>query len=127
MPRELKLTWVAKLKQWRKRRTVNGKCRTYYLGSGTGKNDRVSYGRALAKWREIEKGLDLAERGTELRQLYDAWRDELASRPDIDPSIYFPPTPHPIDPGLPLSASMQRWLDGTARMSFSFTARPRWG
>lgn len=80
MPRELELSWVAKLKQWRKRRKVNGKTKTFCLGAGTSKSDRLSYVRALTKWREIEETLNLAERGGKLRQGLDAWRDELASR-----------------------------------------------
>jgi integrase len=116
MPRELELSWVAKLKQWRKRRKVNGKTKTFYLGAGTSKSDRLSYVRALAKWREIEETLDLAERGDKLRQQLAAWRDELASRPDVDASVYLIATKSKVDETKPLSASMQRWLDGTARV-----------
>lgn len=116
MPRELKLTWVEKLKQWRKRRSVNGVSKTFYLGAGASKNDRVSYARALAKWHEIEKTLDLLDRGDDLRRGLEQWRNELASRPGIDPSIYFVPGKCTVDQTKPLSASMQRWAGGTARM-----------
>jgi hypothetical protein len=117
MARELELTWVAKLRQWRKRRKVGGATKTFYLGAGTSKRDQISYAKALAKWREIEKTLELAERGDKLRQQLETWRDELAARPGIDASVYFVPTESKVDQTKPLSASMKRWLDGTARMA----------
>lgn len=54
---KLQLTWVAKLKQWRKRRNVDGETKTFYLGSGLGKDDAESYARAMAKWLALEKTL----------------------------------------------------------------------
>jgi hypothetical protein len=57
MPKQLELTWVGSLKQWRKRRKVEGKTKTWYLGTGAGRSDRASYDRALEKWKGIEKTL----------------------------------------------------------------------
>lgn len=51
MAKELELTWIEKLCQWRKRRFVNGKRKDFYLGTGKGKDDRRSYQLALAKWK----------------------------------------------------------------------------
>ena len=48
MAKALELTWVAKLRQWRKRRNVGGKRKDFYLGTGSGPDDRESYRRALA-------------------------------------------------------------------------------
>ena len=45
----LKLTWVASLKQWRKRRNIDGKTNTFYLGTGKGKDDNESYAAAMKK------------------------------------------------------------------------------
>ncbi|MCX5659648.1 MAG: hypothetical protein NTW19_07990 [Planctomycetota bacterium] len=47
----LELSFVPSLKQWRKR--IDGK--TFYLGKGDGIDDSESYGRALAKWRQIQE------------------------------------------------------------------------
>jgi hypothetical protein len=115
MKKALELTWIASSKQWRKRRSVNGKSRTYYLGTGNGKDDRESYAKALAKWRVIEQRLDLEERGGELRRQYDNWRAALVSRPEIDPTAYFPMVSQ-VDQNKPLHSTMQAWLDGTARI-----------
>src|SRR5688572_5459085 len=123
MPKALELTWVASLKQWRKRRTVNGVSKTFYLGKGSSKDDRLSYAKALAKWREIATGLDLEERGGALRQQCEEWLTQLASRPDIDPTIYFPGASQ-ADPTKPLHPSMERWLNGTARMGEDRFANP---
>ena len=69
---KLELTWVASLRQWRKRH----KGKTYYLGTGKGKSDRVAYRRALAKWNvvkaendETERQIALEERRRELQDL----------------------------------------------------------
>ena len=69
---KLELTWVASLKQWRKRH----KGQTYYLGTGKGKSDRVAYRRALARWNtlkaehdETERQIALEERRRELQDL----------------------------------------------------------
>ncbi|MDB5320331.1 MAG: hypothetical protein JWN40_1962 [Phycisphaerales bacterium] len=116
MARALELTWVAKLKRWRKRRKVDGKSKTFYLGTGDGKHDRVGYARALAKWREIEKALDHAERGEQLRREYEEWRNELIARPAVDPTIHVVVSMSEVDQSKPLSASGERWLEGRARM-----------
>ena len=55
--RNLELTWVKSLKQWRKRKTIDGKRRDFYLGTGKGRDDIASYRKALARWREIEDRL----------------------------------------------------------------------
>jgi len=57
MPLKLQLTWVAKLKQWRKRHRGE----TYYLGTGKGKTDVESYRKAVAKWVAKKAELDAAE------------------------------------------------------------------
>jgi hypothetical protein len=116
MQRALELTWVAKLKQWRKRRNIDGKTKTFYLGTGDGKSDRIGYVRALAKWREIEKRLDHAARGDEIRRQYDEWRQELLSRPDADPTIHVVAGLSEVEQTKPLSASMEAWIEGRARM-----------
>jgi len=48
------LSWIAALKQWRKR--YKGK--TYYLGTGHGKSDRAAYQRALIKWQMKKEEAD---------------------------------------------------------------------
>lgn len=58
MNAKLELTWVGKLRQWRKRRFIDGKRKDFYLGTGNGKGDRESYERALKKWRLKEAELD---------------------------------------------------------------------
>ena len=58
MAKGLELTWVEKLRQWRKRRNVGGKRKDFYLGTGNGPDDRESYRRALGKWKLIEAELD---------------------------------------------------------------------
>lgn len=72
----LELTWVAKLRQWRKRKTINGKRRDFYLGTGKGRDDIASYRKALARWRETEDRLaaeseeqQLAEHIQDLQQM----------------------------------------------------------
>ena len=59
MPRkgQLELTWIASLKQWRKR--YKGK--THYLGTGRGKSDKVSYQQALLKWHELKAETDAGD------------------------------------------------------------------
>jgi hypothetical protein len=51
------LTWVASLRQWRKRRNVDGRTKTFYLGTGKGKDDQESFAAALKKWRAILRDL----------------------------------------------------------------------
>ncbi|MFT3785524.1 MAG: hypothetical protein QM770_05090 [Tepidisphaeraceae bacterium] len=116
MPRELELTWVATLKQWRKRKTIDGKRKDYYLGTGSGKSDRASYARALAKWRDIEKTLELLTEGEALQERYNVWRDELASRAGINAAPYLLRAKAIERPEGQLSASMTRWMNGTARL-----------
>ena len=69
---KFELTWVASLRQWRKRH----KGQTYYLGTGKGKSDRAAYRRALAKWNvlnaendETERQIAMEERRRELQEV----------------------------------------------------------
>lgn len=54
----LELSWISSLRQWRKRRIIDGKPKSFYLGTGQGRFDQVSYGMALARWRKIEASLE---------------------------------------------------------------------
>jgi hypothetical protein len=54
---DLRITWVASLKQWRKRRNVSGKTKTFYLGTGESKDDHESYAAAVQKWKAILRDL----------------------------------------------------------------------
>jgi len=58
MSGKLELSWIGALKQWRKRRSIDGKRKDFYLGTGNGKADRESYERALTKWRVTEAQLN---------------------------------------------------------------------
>ena len=69
----MELTWVAKLRQWRKRRNVGGKRKDFYLGTGSGPDDRDSYRRALGKWKVIEAELDALKAAETLQQKYEKW------------------------------------------------------
>ena len=55
---KLELSWIDSLKQWRKRRFIDGKRKDFWLGTGKGKADRESYERALKKWRLKEAELN---------------------------------------------------------------------
>jgi hypothetical protein len=68
MAKTLELTWIAKLRQWRKRRFVKGKRKDFYLGTGTSKDDRRSYQLALAKWKIKEAELGAAKAEDESQQ-----------------------------------------------------------
>ncbi|HWE03127.1 MAG TPA: hypothetical protein VG326_12025 [Tepidisphaeraceae bacterium] len=85
MSRKLELSWIASLKQWRKRRMVDGKTKTFYLGTGTGKADLDSYERALAKWNEIERGINVANE----ENRYAAWHDQISKS---HPHLFLPKT-----------------------------------
>src|SRR6476660_6171492 len=80
MAKALELTWVAKLRQWRKRRNVGGKRTDFYLGTGDGPDDRESYRRALGKWKVIEAELDALKAAETLQQKYEKWGAMLAAR-----------------------------------------------
>ena len=55
---KLELTWIESSRQWRKRRSIGGKRKDFWLGTGKGRADRESYERAFKKWRLIEAELD---------------------------------------------------------------------
>src|SRR5688572_29669527 len=74
---EFDLSWIASLKQWRKRRTVEGKIKTFYLGTGNGPTDKAAYAKALAKWRDIEKDIVAAETAAKTKNQYEAWAKSL--------------------------------------------------
>ena len=95
------------------------------LGSGNGKSDRISYIRALAKWREIEKTLDHAARGEEIVRQYEEWRSELINRPDFDPTLFVAPVLSQVDQAKPLSAAMQQWLEGQRRNGEQGAGKPQ--
>jgi integrase len=64
MPLRLKLSWITRLKQWRKRY----KGQTYYLGTGLGKTDMESYRKALAKWDAKQAELKAADQKAQAEQ-----------------------------------------------------------
>jgi hypothetical protein len=113
MAKALELTWVTKLRQWRKRRFVKGKRKDFYLGTGTGKDDRQSYQVALAKWKIKEAELNAAKDADTRQQQYRAWGDMLAARKigsderNWTPSI--PTEPFPLEDKV--HPSMQRFLE----------------
>ena len=93
------LTWVASLKQWRKR--YRGA--THYLGTGQGKSDRAAHRRALSKWHRIKAEADdaarqqaLEKKQKEVSDAYAAWGEQLRAThpesfrsrqaPDISPA-----------------------------------------
>ncbi len=88
MPRALELTWVQSLRQWRKRRKVGEKTKTFYLGTGKGKGDREAYVKALAKWNEIKSRLDAGQKQIEALELSEKYRKAFAHLPPYQP----PPT-----------------------------------
>lgn len=117
MAKGLELTWIASLRQWRKRRNVSGKRKDFYLGTGNGRDDWAGYQRALAKWKVIEAELDAAKAQTAVENAYAQWGEMLAARDLPDnrkPQVIAAPIPR-LD-GDELHPSMQRWMDGTARM-----------
>lgn len=116
MGKKLQLSWIAKLKQWRKRRKVNGETKTFYLGTGKSKDDHESYLRALTKWKQIEQKLVEGDETARLFQQFQEWRASLASRPNVDATPYVVPTESQVDQSKPLHPAMERWLNGTARM-----------
>jgi len=71
---KLQLSWIGSLRQWRKR--FRGK--TYYLGTGSGKSDRQSYIRALAKWTAIKAEATQGDRLEQLLSLHDNLQQQLA-------------------------------------------------
>ncbi len=81
MAKTLKLSWVSALKQWRKRRKVDGKTKTFYLGTGNGKGDSESYRRALAKWETIEAGLDRVDVQIEAEALAGQYQNAFSHVP----------------------------------------------
>src|SRR5689334_2425234 len=96
MAKELELTWVEKLRQWRKRRNVSGKRKDFYLGTGNGRDDWAGYQRALAKWKVIEAELDAAKAQAAVQNAYAQWGDMLAARDLPDnrkPQVFAPPIP----------------------------------
>ena len=124
MAKKLELSWITSNKQWRKRRKVNGKTKTFYLGTGNGKQDMVAYTRALKKWRDIEKSLIEAETGDRLLRGYELWREELAQRPGIDAALYLIQTLSTVDQTRPLHPSMEKALAGIGRCGEDRFARP---
>ena len=70
--KKLELSWIGALSQWRKRRLVEGKTKTFYLGTGESKNDHESYQRALSKWKAIEAELDAADAAVRAVAMRDA-------------------------------------------------------
>jgi integrase len=121
MAKALELTWIASLSQWRKRRNVGGKRKDFYLGTGNGKDDRASYERALAKWRIKEAELNAQDAADALQAAYAKWGESLAARDHTNRSPCacqqtLPSLPEPRLRGDEVHPSMQRWMDGTARM-----------
>jgi hypothetical protein len=116
MAKALELTWVAKLRQWRKRRNVGGKRKDFYLGTGNGADDRESYRRPLGKWKVIEAELDALKAAETLQQKYAKWGAMLAARQRENGKPDTTPLPQPCPLGDKLHPSLERWLEGRARM-----------
>jgi hypothetical protein len=116
MAKVFELTWVAKLRQWRKRRNVGGKRKDFYLGTGNGPDDRESYRRALGKWKVIEAELDALKAAETLQQKYEKWGAMLAARQGPNRKPDATPLPQPCPLGDKLHPSLERWLEGRARM-----------
>jgi hypothetical protein len=100
---------------------VNGKRKDFYLGTGNGKDDWASYDRALAKWKIKEAELNAQEAEDALQSAYAKWGESLAARDGIDGSVCASrqtliTLPEQRLYGEELHPSLQRWLDGTARL-----------
>lgn len=67
MPRKLELTWVRRLRRWKKK--YNGK--QYYFAFGETKDDRAGYQKALAAWRTKKAELDAAAGMNPHREAYE--------------------------------------------------------
>ena len=65
---------------------VDGKTKTFYLGTGKGKTDLDSYAKAWAKWDEIERKISQ----TEQVDRYAAYREYLMKQPGTDLSQFLP-------------------------------------
>lgn len=108
MARKQTLTWVAKLKQWRKRRKVNGKPKDFYLGTGDGPSDRPSYAKALAKWQDIELALRISERLP--REFIEAL---VFAGVNPDRPLPFSITQHMDEPSSAAGEPLRKWANAT--------------
>lgn len=116
METRLELSWVPSLKQWRKRRMVNGKSKTYYLGTGNGRNDEPSYAKALAKWRQIEQTLPQPPPPKQLPGTNEEWRSFLAAQPKANGMVCLVVSPQFIKELKSVATNIRRWLDVTEQL-----------
>jgi hypothetical protein len=84
MPRKLKLTWIAKLKQWKK--VYKGK--QHWLGTGASKDDMQSYKLALEEFERRKVKIDAEARAADQTSPYAPWQNSLASREGVEPEKY---------------------------------------
>lgn len=76
MARKTKLSWFPPRRQWRKRRKIDGKVKTWYLGeAGTNKTDLEAYRAAVAEWEQIEAELEADEAEAERQALREQHRE----------------------------------------------------
>ena len=87
----------------------------FYLGTGSGPDDRESYRRALGKWKVIEAELDALKAAETLQQKYAKWGEMLAARQGTNGKPDTTPLPQPCPLGDKLHPSLERWLEGRAR------------
>jgi integrase len=113
---KLELSWTAKVKQWRKRRTINGKTKTFYLGAGSGRDDAASYAKALAKWRKIESSLPQKRPVRATAEFDEQWRDFLKRQPTSHGLVCLVVSAKFLRELKSFAVNIQRWLDLTTQL-----------